>query len=168
MQFVHECAPSTTGRAQSDSMLRFSIALTIIFIFSLAPSMSPKIIPWAIESLSIPSDRTRPVVLGAYSWMICRRNSFHDLQCSMVKKQYFEFFRHMFFEIENLIILFDRAHRVLLRTQERCLKHLLSESDANLTYVLQTDQYHCIFLCERYRSIECYFFFRTLILDETF
>ncbi len=153
MQFVYECAPSTTGRVQSDSMLRFSIALTIIFIFSLAPSMSPKIIPWAIESLSIPLDRTRPVVLGAYFWMICRRNSFHDLQCSMVKKQYFEFFRHMFFEIENLIILFDRAHRVLLRTQERRLKHLLSESAANFIYVLQTDQYDCIFLCERYRWI---------------
>ncbi len=168
MQLVHECAPSTTGRAQSDSMLRFSIALTKIFIFSLAPSMSPKIIPWAIESLSIPSDRARPVVLGAYSWMICRRNCFHDLQCSMVKKQYFQFFRHMFFDIENLIILLDRAHRVLLRTQERRLKHLPSESAANLIYVLQTDQYHCIFLCERYRSIECYFFFRTLILDETF
>ncbi len=81
-----ECAPSTTDRAQPDSMLRFSIALTIIFIFSLTPSMIPKIIPQATESLSIPSDRTRTVVLGAYSWMICRRNSFHDLQCSMVKK----------------------------------------------------------------------------------
>jgi hypothetical protein len=121
--------------------------------------MSPKIISWAIESLSIPSDRTRPVVLGAYSWVICRRNCFHDLQCSMVKKQYFEFFRDMFFEIENLIILFDRAHRVLLKTQGRRLKHLLSESAANLIYTLQTDQYHRIFLCERYRSIECYFFF---------
>ncbi len=74
----------------------------------------------------------------------------------------------MFFEIENLIILFDRSHRVLLRAQERRLKHLLSESAANFIYVLQTDQYDCIFLCERYRSIECYFFFRTLILDETF
>jgi hypothetical protein len=40
--------------------------------------MSPKIIPWAIESLSIPSDWTRPVVLEAYSWMICRRNSFYE------------------------------------------------------------------------------------------
>jgi len=86
----------------------------------------------------------------------------------MVKKQYFEFFRHIFFEIENLIILFDRAHRVLLRAQGRRLKHLLSESAANFIYVLQTNQYDCIFLCERYRSIECYFFFRTLILDETF
>jgi len=74
----------------------------------------------------------------------------------------------MFFEIENLIILFDRAHRVLPRTQERRLKHLLSESASNLIYVLQTDQCHRIFLCERYRSIECYFFFRTLLLDEAF
>jgi hypothetical protein len=84
------------------------------------------------------------------------------------KKQYFEFFRHTFFEIENLIILFDRAHRVLLRKQERRWKNLLSESAANFIYLLQTDQYYGIFLCERYRSIECYFFFRTLILDKTF
>ncbi len=65
----------------------------------------------------------------------------------------------MFFDMENIIILWERAHRVIFRTQERHLKHLLSESTANLIYVLQTHQYECIFVCERDRQVNRLLFF---------
>jgi hypothetical protein len=103
-----------------------------------------KIIVRAIENLSILSDWARPVVLGAHSWTNCIWNYFHDLQCAKVKNQYFEFFRYIFCDMENLIILFNRARRFLLGTQERRFKHLLGESQNELfgsaavvTYVFQ-------------------------------
>jgi hypothetical protein len=103
-----------------------------------------KIIVRAIENLTILSDWARLVVLGSHSWTNCIWNYFHDLQCAQVKNQYFEFFRYIFCEMENLIILFNRARRFLLRTQERRFKHLLSESHNELlestavvTYVFQ-------------------------------
>jgi hypothetical protein len=61
-----------------------------------------KIIARAIKNLSILSDWARPIVLGAHSWKNCIWNYFHDLQCSKVKSQYFEFFRYIFCDMENL------------------------------------------------------------------
>jgi hypothetical protein len=87
-----------------------------------------KIIVRAIENLSILSDWAGPVALGAHSWMNCIWNYLHDLQCAKVKNQYFEFFRYIFCDLGNLIILFNRARRFLLGTQERRFKHLLDES----------------------------------------
>jgi hypothetical protein len=103
-----------------------------------------KIIVRAIKNLSILSDWARPVVLGAHAWTNCIWNYFHDLQCAQVQNQYFDLFRYIFCDMENLIMLFNRSRRFLLGRQERRFKHLLGESQNELlesaavvTYVFQ-------------------------------
>ncbi len=132
MQIVKEYVSSTTGQVRSDGMLRLCIAQGMIFALIDGAEENMKTIVWAIENLSILSDWARPVVLGAHSWMNCIWNYFHDLQCVMVKNEYFEFFRYIFCYMENLRILFNRAHRVLLGTQEGRFKHMLGKSQNEL------------------------------------
>jgi hypothetical protein len=109
-------------------MLRLSIAQGMIFGFMDGAKENMKLIVRAIENLSILSDGARPVVLEAQSWTNCIWNYFHDLQCAIVKNQYFEFFKYIFCDMENLIILFNRARLFVLGTQERRFKHLLGKS----------------------------------------
>ncbi len=132
LQIIQEYAPSTTGRVRSDGMLRLSIVQGIIFGLMDGAKENMKIIVRAVENLSILSDWARTVVLGAHSWTHCIWNYFHDLQCAKVKNQYFEFFRYRFCDMENPIILLNRARRFLLGTQERRFKHLLGESQNEL------------------------------------
>ncbi len=100
----------------------------MIFGFMDGAKENMKLIVRDIENLSILSDRARPVVLEAQSWTNCIWNYFHDLQCAIVKNQYFEFFKYIFCDMENLIILFNRARLFVLGTQERRFKHLLGKS----------------------------------------
>ncbi len=132
LQIIQEYAPSRTGRVRSDGMLRLSIVQGMIFGLMDGAKENMKIIVRAIENLSILSDWARSVVLGAKSWTNWIYSYFHDLQCAKVKNQYFEFFRNIFCDMENLIILFNRALRFLLGTQERRFKHLLGESQNEL------------------------------------
>jgi hypothetical protein len=132
LQITQKYARSTTGRVRSDGILRLSIVQGMIFGLMDGAKENMKIIVRAIENLSILSDWARPVVPGAHSWTNCIWNYFHDLQCAKVKNQYFEFFRYIFCDRENLIILFNRARQFLLGTQERRFKHLLGESQNEL------------------------------------
>ncbi len=131
LQIIQEYAPSTTGRARSYGMLRLSIAQGMIFGLMDGAKENMKIVVRAIENLTIVSDWTRPVVVGAHSWTNNIWNYFHDLQCAKVKNQYFEFFRYILCDMENLIILFNRTGRFLLGTQERRFKHLLGNHRTN-------------------------------------
>jgi hypothetical protein len=128
LQIIQEYAPSRTGRVRSDGMLRLSIAQGMIFRLMDGAKENMKIIVRAIKNMSILSDWARPVVLGVQSWKNCIYNYFQDLQCAKVTNQYFEFFRYIFCDMENPIIVFNRARRFLLGTQERRFKHLLGES----------------------------------------
>jgi hypothetical protein len=56
LQIIQEYAPSTTGRARSDGMLRLSIAQGMIFGLMDGAKENMKIIVRAIENLSILSD----------------------------------------------------------------------------------------------------------------
>jgi hypothetical protein len=143
-QIIQEYASSTTGRVRSDCILRLSIAQGMIFGLMDGAKENMKIIVRAIENLSILSGWALPVLLGAHWWTNCIWNYSHDLQCAKVENQYFELFRYIFCDMENLIILFNRARRFLLGTQERRVKHLLGESQNELlesiavvTYVFQ-------------------------------
>jgi hypothetical protein len=132
LQIIQEYAPITTGRVRPDGILRLSIAQGMIFGLMDGAKENMTIIVRAIENLSILSDPARPVVLGSHSWTNCMWNYFHDLQSAKVKNQYFEFFRYICCDMENLIILFNRARQFLLWTQERRFKHLLGESQNEL------------------------------------
>jgi len=154
LQIIQDYNSSTTGRVRSDSMLRLSIPQGMIFGLTDGAKENMKIIVWAIEHLSILSDWAWPVVLEAYSCTNCIWNYFHDLPYALVKNQYFEIFRYMFCDMENLRILFNRAHRVPLRTQERRFKDSLGESQNELlesatvlTYVFQHVQMMLLTLC---------------------
>jgi hypothetical protein len=113
--------PSRTQRALSNGMLRLSIAQSMIFRFSLAPSNSSKMIFWAITNLSIPSDRARWVLLGLRtttldqgSKRILARFTICSLRIIKGKNQYFLVFSDMVSGMTRLIIPTDRARRVLL------------------------------------------------------
>jgi hypothetical protein len=56
--------PSTTHRALSNGMLRFSIAQIMTFGIIDGSTENVKIIIWAMENLSIPLDRFRRRAVG--------------------------------------------------------------------------------------------------------
>ena len=114
---------SGTRRALSNGMLRFSIARSRIFRVSLAPSIGPKILLWAIENLIIPLDRARRVLLGTglehlehVSERIAAENTRIGCQNFHGKMQYFGIFGTIVWAIENLITPLNRAHWVVLGT----------------------------------------------------